>query len=148
STKINIRDSNRHLTAWLEALKADELSTSSGNKIRITGLSASGKDLEFNNIYDNLQVNGFHFTDHQPSFFRNVRYSSYNSGDSIDVLLPDLEIVPDVTSMIDGQINTAMLKISQPQIDIRIGHSDDAGDLDDAPWPKTKIGRLVIDEPQ
>src|SRR5690606_12196108 len=50
--------------------------------------------------------------------------------------------------MIDGQVNTAMLKISQPQIDIRMGLSDDDDDLDDALWPETKIGRLVIDEPQ
>ena len=148
NTKINIRDSSRHLTAWLQALKADELTTSSGNKIRITGLSTSGKELEYKNVYDKLQVNGFQFSDQQPSFFRNVRYSNYNSGDSIDVILPELEIVPDVTGLIDGQINTEMLKISQPQIDIRMGNSDNADDPDDAPWPETKIGRLVIDEPQ
>lgn len=147
NTKVSMKDSSKSFTVWLQNLKAGELATTSGNKVRIAALSASGTDLDFINLYDKLQIKDFHFTDHQSSVFRNVSYRSYNSRDSIDVDLPEMEIVPDINGIIDGRINATLVRVIRPTLDIRLGKSREEPDIASSRWPETKIGRLVIDEP-
>lgn len=148
NTRLQMNDSGKHFTVLLHDVKAASLATTRGNKIRIGALSATGSQLEFKNLNNNWQLGDFDFTDQQRSVFRDISYTSYNEKDSIDITLPEVEIIPDIAGIIDGKINAALLKVSRPRLKIKIGRSSQAADITHTKWPETKIGRLVISEPE
>ncbi len=147
NTKLTIRDSTKNFVVYLQALQADELATTKGNKVTISGMSARGSGLKFSNPSDLLAIRDFDFTDHKLSTFQQIRFTRYNGADSIKADVPKLEIVPDINHMIDGKINAKLIQFHQPVIKVSLDKLTGSGTANNPGWPDALIGDLLIDEP-
>jgi len=146
NTHVQIKDSSKSLSVFLDNLSADTMATRTGNKIYLANLSASGKELDFQNGSDQIQIGQFRFTDKKPSTFRDLIYKRNNTFDSILVFAPQMETDPDINQIIDGKITAGLIKLSRPVFKIKLsGNSSE--NVTNTGWPQTEVAQLIIEEP-
>ena len=148
NTNMIAGDGSKNLSFFLQDIKAGELATTTGNKLHVSGLMAKGNDLFMTDGEGSLRIKNFRLADHQSSSFENIHYSKYSNGDSINAIIPKLEMIPDVNEIVDGKINAGAVHVINPSVHIaltnKIGAENKNGE---SKWPETKIDKLSIDQP-
>jgi len=148
NTDLLIVDSGKKLSLHLKDLSADKLSITTGSKPVVNGLRASGNNLQMANGSVQLNIEDLQLADHQLSVFKNLTYDQKNEGDSIKVSVPQLEFEPDINNIIEGDINTANIRIIKPDVQIHLRSNGNEGSKK-KPFdlPQTAINRLIIEQP-
>ncbi|MGZ8510097.1 MAG: hypothetical protein ACXWWA_06950 [Chitinophagaceae bacterium] len=142
-TRIISKEVNKEFSLFLKNLEADELSTSADHKPYVHGLTATGNDLHFNNGSSKLSVKALRLTDHRLSSFENVRYNSTDHADTINIIIPKLDITPDINALINGKIHAGELRIFDPVVQVSLTKNNGSS----TKWPEAKIVGLSIRNP-
>ncbi len=148
NTRLSASSNDQTLTAFLQAVSADEISVKQKSRPRILNLQTNGKDFSFSNTNLSLAVERFNFSDHHSSEMRNLRFKRHTISDSVSVIVPLISLEPDLNSIINDNIVADNVRLSQPNIQIKHfprGYKETAAD---PRLPEVTIGKLAVEQPE
>lgn len=146
-TAINMHSSQNDISLYLQSVSAKEFSTA-GKKWQLDGFAATGNDLTLKNKQSLLQVDRFTITDKQPSLLENIRYTQQGAHDSARVLIPSVNMVADINSMINEDFRIHSLAVSKPMVNMYLaGKAEDEMEDEQMKWPGISIEKLHIQQP-
>jgi hypothetical protein len=149
NSKLNIVAGSSSIKAFFENLSADEFIPKKGSP-KLTNLRTNGRDLSFAGNDRNLKIARFNFADDASSTMEGIRFSSHTIADSINAELPSLSFVPDLQSMLRGNIVADNVVLNRPKINLQRFPSTVGGATTDKSNSKTPvaIGRLRLIQPE
>jgi hypothetical protein len=146
-TRLEISFSNKKTFAYLNRVSAAAFLMKPGENPIISGLRMEGKDLLISDSVSRTSVTRFTLNDLENAHLENTRYHRYAGADSVNMLFPRINFVPNIQSAIDGKITTADMSIVKPVLNIHLAEKTGTADRNNLHLPKISINKLFIDQP-
>lgn len=136
NTKLAGLDADKKISVYLESISANEVSLLPGQPLKLTGLRTKGNDLKITDKANTITISDLSVNDRQSSSLSNIVYRSYSGNDSISINIPSITLVPDINSIIKGDIHADEVVVSKPTFRINLKAEPSAA--------KTKLQTISI----
>jgi hypothetical protein len=144
NTKVTGADGDKKLSVFLQNISAREFLLSKGQPLQLTALVANGNDLNVSDKTRKLTVGSIDIADQQSSLLKDVLYRNYSDRDSISIDVPSISFVPDISSIIKGNILADRIKVTQPAVRINLTADPNSAKTS---LQAIAIGSLLIQQP-
>lgn len=135
----------KKLTATLNTIALTELSVA-GSKTLVKGLNTNGKNISLNGDGSSLEIGSLSLRDGQSSSFNDIVYQKTTDKDSIRIAIPNAKGIPDIASIIAGEMKGDAWEITKPNIRIALGPSENVpGEA--RKFPSLSLGKLRMIQP-
>lgn len=119
NTSINMQLGDKDISAFFSSLIAKEVYKKKNADIIAEGLSISGRDFLMTGPGQRIAVDEMSINDKSNSIFKNFIFQKNTDTDSIDVNIPQIAIIPNISRIINGNLELNKLILTDPNI---IGH--------------------------
>ena len=143
NTAVNMNSENGAASAFLNTLSVNKISKQ--GKIKIEELKTSGKDLVYFTPSLELTAAGFTFHDMAPSSFSSFQLKQAKNNNSLAVIIPELQLTPDLGSIIQDKTEIKDVKINHPEIRVTVNAK--APTNENKPLPDFTINSIEIESP-
>lgn len=138
-----VGETNLHTT--LNELSVEQFYKDPVNKIRITGLETSGRDMKIKSTNLDLTTADYSFKDRSSSSFRQVAFNTNNSRHEAAVRIPSLQLVPYLEQFLEGNMTIGNTVMTNPVIEYHIKKKTVAKEKD--VLPRISISQLDLQNP-
>lgn len=146
NTILILSEGNKLIKTTIDRISWDEFEKKEGSKFRITGLALNGKlfQLKDNNL--DISSADYMFADNKKSNFSQLEVKSSNGKSKADASLPSLSLIPNVQSLINGQMIFNDVIMPKPVINIVLTPSESTKE-NNTGLPEIKINKINITQP-
>lgn len=146
-TDINSFVKGKNIKVHLDGLSAGHFLSAPGRRPELSGFKADGSRMDVTDPQMQLSAASFRLHDLQSSELRNVQFTMEKAPTHASVVVPLVNLVPDIQSWMDGKILSDELILHSPDISFRTqknnGSASAAGRM-----PETAIRHIRLDNPQ
>ncbi len=143
NTIINGPINGKIFSASLDEISFTELIKTPGKKLILDKLALSGRQLLFRDSSTNIAIAAFNIIDGKTSLLNRVRFDSPNT----HVSIPSLSLVPDISLLLDGNLQMNAVIASKPRIQIHVTQKNETKKTTTAGFPPITMGSLRLIQP-
>lgn len=147
NTDISYKKDDKTIAGFVNKLSAIAFLLKPGELPLIAGLNFIGNHLSVIDSSSNLSVKNFSVTDLQTARLDNIQYHYKKSKDTAFAKIPLISFVPDIQTIISGEIKTGELTIKNPMISVFKDQQNNITTNKGLTLPKGTITKLTIEEP-
>lgn len=148
NTTINITIGERSVTSFLKTISLNELLKQPEKKLQFENLFAEGKKLKLSDKNSLLSITDYRIEDGKNSLLQNISYISHKEGDSVNLTIPLLTLVPHIHDIIDGKVKLDDINIVRPAANVKLSQPDSAESKLQTKLPWLDINKIAIQQPE
>lgn len=142
NTQLYFNDAKNSLSVFLNQFAAASINNQ--GKLKIDGLTTSGKDIYWFNQHSSFTAENFSVSDHSVSTLNNFEFKQTKDSNTINVSALQTSFTPDVNSIINGAADIRDMKLEKPIVHMRVNETTESNQL---PLPKISIDQLQMNGP-
>ncbi|ANH79929.1 hypothetical protein A8C56_02105 [Niabella ginsenosidivorans] len=147
NTSLNVHRENRNITAFFNSINAKSIYKKKNAGLIAEGLAVAGKDFLMTGPDMRLAVDQMLVNDQQNSIFKNLQFQKITETDSILVNIPQIAVIPNISRIINGNLQLNKIILSDPDILAHFGKKDTAGAKNKKKAPEILLGEALLERP-
>ncbi len=149
NTTVTTSFAGKKASAFISHIGAIAILLKPGEEPKLAGLAVTGRDLAFSDSVSRSTIATFGINDLESAVFENISYQKKTEKNTVDIRIPRLSFVPNIQSIIGGEIRTNDITISKPVANIYITTKDPADISSTAlRLPVGLVNKLAIEQPE
>ena len=148
NTSLNMHQGDRDITAFLNSITAKSIYTKKNTDLIVEGVAVSGKDFLMTAPDMRLAVEQMLVNDQQNSVFKNLQFQKTTEPDSILVSIPEIVVIPNISRIINGNLQLNKIILSDPDIRAHFGKKDTAQAKNKKKAPEILLGEVSLERPK
>lgn len=148
NTSVNAVMAGKVISTKLADISFNELIKKPGSKLRLDGLSVTGRQLQVKDNKLNFSVADYDITDNSRSSFRQIVYKSNDGKVDAAISIPLLTVTPHIQPLLNGEIALDALDMANPVINLHLTTKKTTDSVKKASLPKIDISELKITQPK
>ena len=147
NTTINTTIGENQVTTLLKNISSDSVLIEPGKKIKPKNLFAEGKNLKVAGKNLMFKIGDYRIADNKNSLLQNVSYTSYKTGDSVELNIPLITLIPGIDALLNDSIKLSDIELSHPIARVNISQPDTVKDKQPVKLPVIEINKITARQP-